>query len=131
MHRQGCTKKMIAQAIEKDKSVVCRELKHNANPKGRYSFGYAQDMSKMRKERMKKPQKLNPFLKRQIVELIGQDWSPQQIEGRLKLEKRPYLSHESIYKIIREDRAHGGNPLPTHRTSAQTPQTTDGKGNTH
>ena len=31
MHRQGCTQKQIAKAIVKDKSVINRELKRNAN----------------------------------------------------------------------------------------------------
>ena len=58
MYKHGCTQKQIAAAIGKDKSVVCRELKRNANPKGKYSFEYAQDMASLRKERMKKPRKL-------------------------------------------------------------------------
>jgi IS30 family transposase len=108
MYRQGCTQKKIAEAIDKDKSVVSRELKRNANHKGKYSFEYAQDMAMMRKERMKKPRKLHPWLKKEITGLIGQDWSPQQIEGRLKLENKLSVSHETIYKIIRQDKAQGG-----------------------
>ncbi|MDR1666299.1 MAG: helix-turn-helix domain-containing protein, partial [Bacteroidales bacterium] len=79
MHKQGCTKKMIADAIGKDKSVISRELKRNANNKGCYCFGYAQDMAELRKERMKKPRKLLPLLKKEILALIAQDWSPQQV----------------------------------------------------
>lgn len=41
MYKQGCTQKMIAQAIGKDKSVVSRELKRNRNEKGKYTFSYA------------------------------------------------------------------------------------------
>jgi IS30 family transposase len=108
MHRQGCTQKQIADAIGKDKSVVCRELKRNANAKGKYSFEYAQDMAKLRRERMKKTRKLYPWLKKEIVGLIQQDWSPQQITGRLKLENKPFVSHETICKMIRQDRAAGG-----------------------
>ena len=108
LHKQGCTQKLIAQTIGKDKSVISRELKRNANSKGNYSFGYAQDVANMRKERMKKPRKLSPFLKKEIIELIQQDWSPQQIEGRLKLENKPFVSHETIYQIIRKDKAEGG-----------------------
>jgi IS30 family transposase len=108
MHRQGSTQKMIAEAIDKDKSVISRELKRNANHKGKYSFEYANDMAMLRKERMKKPRKLVPYLKKEIIELIKQDWSPQQIEGRLKLENKPFVSHETIYKIIRNDKAEGG-----------------------
>jgi IS30 family transposase len=108
MYRQGCTQKMIAEAIGKDKSVVSRELKRNANHKGTYSFAYAQGMANMRKERMKKPRKLHPWLKKDIVELIKQGWSPQQIEGRLKLENKPSVSHETTYKMIRQDKEEGG-----------------------
>ncbi len=41
MYKQGCTQKMIAQAIGKDKLVVSRELKRNRNEKGKYTFSYA------------------------------------------------------------------------------------------
>jgi IS30 family transposase len=73
MRKQGCTQKMIADAIGKDKSVISRELKRNANNKGSYSFGYAQNMAELRKERMKKPRKLLPHLKKEIMALIEQD----------------------------------------------------------
>ncbi|MDR2963897.1 MAG: helix-turn-helix domain-containing protein [Bacteroidales bacterium] len=33
LYKQGCTQKKIAETIGKDKSVVCRELKRNANAK--------------------------------------------------------------------------------------------------
>ena len=108
MHKQGCTQKMIGQAIGKDKSVISRELKRNANLKGNYSFEYAQDMSEVRKERMKKPRKLAPELKKKIISLLEEDFSPQQIRGRLNLEKQPFVSHETIYKIIRKDKREGG-----------------------
>ena len=109
MRKQCCTQKMIAEAIGKDKSVISRELKRNANLKGKYSFEYAWDMASMRKERMKKPRKLHTWLKKEIIRLIEQGWSPQQIEGRFKLENKPSVSHETIYEIIRQDKADGGN----------------------
>ena len=77
MHEQGCTKTMIAQTIGKDKSVISRELKRNANDKGKYYFTYAQDMADIRKERMKNPRKFNAYLKKEIIAMIQQDWSPQ------------------------------------------------------
>ncbi|WP_260442280.1 helix-turn-helix domain-containing protein [Tannerella forsythia] len=40
MYKQGCTQKMIAQAIGKDKSVVSRELKGNCNEKEKHTFSY-------------------------------------------------------------------------------------------
>ena len=108
LYKQGCSQKLIAQAVGKDKSVVSRELKRNSNLKGRYSFGYAQDMAELRKERMKKPRKLLPDLEKKIISMIQEDYSPQQIEGRLRLKNQPFVSHETIYKIIRKDKQEGG-----------------------
>ena len=108
MYKQGCSQTMIAEAINKNKSVISRELKRNANIKGKYTFAYAQDMSELRKERMKKPRKLTPELEKKVISLIEQDWSPQQIEGRLRLENQPFVSHETIYKMIRKDKDEGG-----------------------
>jgi IS30 family transposase len=108
LYKQGCTQKQIAEAIGKDKSVISRELKRNSNLKGKYCFEYAQQASEMRKERMKIPKKLNNKLKKDIIELIYQNWSPEQISGRLKLENKLFVSHETIYKIIRADKAAGG-----------------------
>ncbi|MGC3977229.1 MAG: IS30 family transposase [Paludibacteraceae bacterium] len=106
--KQGCSQTQIAKTIGKDKSVICRELKRNANLKGKYSFRYAQDMAEVRKERMKKPRKLLPVVKKEIITMIQEDLSPQQITGRLKLENKPFVSHETIYKIIRGDKQQGG-----------------------
>lgn len=108
MYRQGCSQKEIAQAIGKDKSVISRELKRNANLKGKYSFEYAQDMATLRKERYKKPRKLTECLKKDIIKFIKQGWSPEQITGRLRCENKAYVSHERIYQIIRKDKAEGG-----------------------
>ena len=94
MHKEGCIQKMITRAIGKDKSVICRELKRNANHKGKYSFEYAQYMANMRKERLKRPRKLHTFLKKQINEMLQKEWSPQQICGRLKHENKPSVCHE-------------------------------------
>ncbi|MDR0680330.1 MAG: hypothetical protein LBG15_00535, partial [Dysgonamonadaceae bacterium] len=42
-----------------------------------------------------KPRKLLPHLKKEIQALIEQDWSPQQVAGRLKLKfTHPYSSWE-------------------------------------
>ena len=57
---------------------------------------------------MKKPRKLHLWLKNEIIEHIRQDWSPQQIVGRRKLENKPCVSHETIYQMIRKDKADGG-----------------------
>jgi IS30 family transposase len=51
---------------------------------------------------------LLPEVKKRVIAYIEQDWSPQQIMGRLKLKGLPSVSHETIYKIIRQDKEKGG-----------------------
>jgi len=45
-----------------------------------------------------------------IVErLLRQDWSPEQISGRLKKEQRICISHEWIYQYVLKDKQAGGD----------------------
>jgi IS30 family transposase len=39
---------------------------------------------------------------------LRQDWSPEQISGRLKLEQQPTVSHEWIYLYVYADKRRGG-----------------------
>jgi len=39
---------------------------------------------------------------------LASDWSPEQIAGRLKLEKQPTVSHECIYLYIYADKRRSG-----------------------
>ncbi|MDR1583255.1 MAG: hypothetical protein LBS55_08375 [Prevotellaceae bacterium] len=58
----------------------------------------------MQKKRNGKTTKTVSWIRKEIVILIEQDRSPQQITSRMKLEGRPTVSHEMIYRIIRQDR---------------------------
>lgn len=46
-------------------------------------------------------------MERAIGLLVTEQWSPQQISGSLALEN-VFISHETIYKYIRRDKARGG-----------------------
>src|SRR5207237_10628075 len=43
-----------------------------------------------------------------VESLVLKQWSPEQIAGRLKLEKRAKVSHERIYQHIYADKRAGG-----------------------
>jgi IS30 family transposase len=106
----GKTQTEIAGLIEKDKSVVCRELRRNINEKGRYKAAYASGLSEIRKERLKRPRKLSVEMEREVKKaLIDRQWSPEQIKGHFDKEQRPMVSHERIYQIIRKDKQDGGS----------------------
>jgi len=107
---QKQTKKEIAKAIGVNESTVYRELKRNSSDKYHaYSWAKAEVFTKDRRERMKRRRTFTPEIRRRVVTLLQtEQWSPKQISGSLKLNEGISISHESIYRLIREDRANGG-----------------------
>jgi transposase, IS30 family len=96
----------IAAVIEVHKSTVSRELRRNRGQRG-YRPQQAQDLA------LERRQKAIPRITAEvwvIVErLLKQDWSPEQISGRLKKEQGIRISHEWIYQYILEDKQAGGD----------------------
>lgn len=105
----GKSQTAIASLIGKHKSVICRELKRNTNPKGRYIARQAADVAEIRKERLRRPRKLTAQMEKEIRgNLTGHQWSPEQIKGRFAKEGLSMVSHERIYQLIRKDKKEGG-----------------------
>ena len=112
--RIGLCPAKIARLINKDRSVVCREIKRNKNRLGRYIASQAQESADIRKERFSAPRKLFPWVRKEVIRLLSEEqWSPEQICGWMKRKGFDWVSHETIYKLIREDKANGGT-LYTH-----------------
>ncbi len=110
MHKQGFQQKEIAATINKDKSVVSRELDRNRNKHGAYSYSHAQMQADVRKERLRKPRTFTGEVKNRVNRYMRQrQWSPEQIVGYCKLKGYNMFSIERIYKNIREDKVSGGD----------------------
>jgi len=103
----------IAQKINRDHSVVSRELARNLPPGQKYyDAKKAQKMAdrKAHKTNICKLDK-NEDLKIYVVGQLNKDWSPEEIAGRLKNDPPIHLrgktvSHESIYFWIYEGNGH-------------------------
>lgn len=97
----------IAKIMRRKHGTLSKEIKNNGkSDRKRYRADVAQKLSEIRqhKQRISKLDK-NPALKKYIDEKIIDDWSPEQIAGRLKTNPIPELkglsiSHESIYQYI-------------------------------
>ena len=99
----------IAKHIGCHVSTVRRELSRNAGQKG---YRYKQANSKATERRSaasRIPKKITPEIKNLIILHIRQEWSPEQIAGRLRKEAVVDVSHETIYKLIRADKKSGGD----------------------
>lgn len=107
---QKQTKKEIAKAIGVNESTVYRELKRNSSDKHHvYNWAKADVFTKDRRERVKRRRTFTPEIRKRVVTLLQtEQWSPKQISGSLKLNEGISISHESIYRLIREDRGAGG-----------------------
>lgn len=63
--------------------------------------------------------KMDESLRAEVGSLIHQRWSPEQIRGRLKLEDKPYVSHETIYRYLLNDKEAGGQLYKNLRHQAK------------
>jgi len=108
-HRRGFKIRAIARKINKDHSVVVRELQRNRSPHLPYQAKVAQKLAENRarktnKKKLEKDERLKDY----VVEKLHLDWSPEQISGRLKRQPPVKLqgqsvSPETIYQYIYEE----------------------------
>lgn len=110
MRNQGCSQKEIALAIGKDKSVLSRELKRNCDMR---SKKYDDDLAhrKYQQRQRDKPKHISftEDVKQLVDALLDQDYSPEQISGRAKIEGRSCVSVERIYQYVWKDKKEGGS----------------------
>ena len=97
----------IAELLERDKSTISRELRRNRGLKG-YRPRQAHNLALRRRYDKAQPRIGNPVW--QLVEaLIRDEWSPEQIVGRVAIEQGVSISHEWIYQHVYTDKRSGGN----------------------
>lgn len=106
--RLGLSGRAIARKIKRHHSVVERELKRNRSPYFKYEASKADYFSVRRagKTNRRKLEK-NENLYEYVLDKLNQNWSPEQIAGRLKNHPLLYLkgatiSYEAIYQFIYE-----------------------------
>ncbi len=97
----------IAQRLGRDKSTVYRELRRNS---GEHEYCPNQaNRSALARRSAKVRSRFSSPLWPSVEQLIREDWSPEQISGRLVLEHGNTISHETIYQYIYADKAAGGD----------------------
>jgi len=106
LKKAGQNQTQIALVIGCHKSTISRELRRNCGAKG-YRPQQADEMAFDRQ--------CDAYRSRiawqtwqQVEQLLRQDWSPEQIAGRLKLEQQPTVSHECIYLYVYAEKRRGG-----------------------
>lgn len=100
-HRQ------IATLIDRHHSTVSKEVKRNTGLRG-YRPKQAQEKAQQRHQDKPRSVKLTLAVQSLIAEHIKHEWSPDQIQGRLRREGLPMVCATTIYRFIAQDKASGG-----------------------
>jgi IS30 family transposase len=110
LRRQGCTLAAIAHVLGRHRSTVGRELRRNSNTHdGWYRPEKAQSYAITRRSRSRRNRRFTPADWTRVQALLREDWSPEQIAGRLQAEGLLSISHETIYRYIWDERWRGGD----------------------
>lgn len=109
LRRQGCTPATIARVLGRHRSTIGRELRRNAK---RYDGYYRAELAHWyatgRRARSRRNQRFGRDTWDLVRARLAEQWSPEQIAGRLAVDGRLSISHETIYRYIWDDREHGG-----------------------
>ena len=104
--KAGFNQTRIAAKLVCHKSTISRELRRNRGKKGYRPYQAAELAYDRRCEAYRS--RISWQTWQQVERLLRQQWSPEQISGRLKLEQQPGVSHESIYLYIYAEKRRGG-----------------------
>jgi transposase, IS30 family len=96
--------KIIADRSGRHRSTIYREI--NRNKLGnRYMPGVAHAMAEARHPRPSNKLETNIELNKYVLEGLNKGWSPEQISGRMKVDKKDFfVCHESIYRYIYQNK---------------------------
>jgi len=112
--------KQIAEAMDKDKSVVSREIARNCDKRnGNYDADLAE--RKYEKRRDSKPKKVHftAEIQEMVEDKLAKKYSPEQIVGVAKKQGVACVSHERIYQHIWKDKRTKGNLYDHLRTKGK------------
>src|SRR3954471_16562293 len=109
LRQGGCGPSEIAQQLKRHRSTISREVERNSSGyDGGYRPFFAAEKANGRRRRSRRNRRYSPEHFMTIERLLREDFSPEQIVGRLRLEEVQVMSHETIYLHIWADKTHGG-----------------------
>lgn len=114
MRKRNFSMGEIAAVIGKHKSTISRELRRNCDRRsGRYDADLAQRKCERRQKGKPHRVRFTEEVRLRVEAMLREDYSPEQVVGRCKLEGLECVSVETIYQYVWGDKRRGGD-LHTH-----------------
>lgn len=117
LKQQGLNCSQIAKIMDRNRSTISRELKRNRCKDRRYRVEKARRRSRHRRRLSRRNLRLSVDDLRFIETKLADHWSPVQIAGYGKVQGIIDVSHETIYRHIRQNRLMGGTLWTYLRTA--------------
>jgi IS30 family transposase len=113
--REGFSQRAVAKGLGRSPSTLSRELRRNKGERGwRPRQAQSKAIERLTNRGLGNAKQANSAAWEYAkTHLQNEQWSPEQISGRLAHEGRETISHETIYQRILEDKKTGGT-LYTH-----------------
>lgn len=109
LRQRGLSPAAIARVLGRHRSTISREVRRNRTPRdGGYRPQLADWYARGRRSRSRRHQRFGPAAWARIRTLLEEDWSPEQVAGRLRRQGELAISHETIYRYIWADKRAGG-----------------------
>lgn len=104
----GISLTAIASQLERHKSTISREVARNRGVR-KYSARGAHVLARRRCANRENVRRIEPAIWHDVETRLAQDWSPEQIAGRLQEDQLGQVSHEAIYRYVYRDKRRGGD----------------------
>lgn len=108
MRKEGHRQEEIARHLKRSPASISRELQRNSGERG-YRPRQAQHKAQDRARGCANGRRVSEAAWTQAQEQLREEWSPEQMAGRLKRTGTERMSHETIYRRVYADKAAGGD----------------------
>ncbi|PIW64747.1 MAG: IS30 family transposase [Candidatus Omnitrophica bacterium CG12_big_fil_rev_8_21_14_0_65_45_16] len=100
----GKSLREIGEMIQRDHSVISRELKRNGSKRIYWAYQANERAKKRKSEAAGRERLKNETIRGYVKEKLKLGWSPEQIAGRIDMEHPGFaISYEAIYQYIYHD----------------------------
>ena len=108
LRKQGLNNCQIARELGRHRSTIGREIERNARKDGGYRPNKADEYARARRWRSRRNWHFTDQDFALVREKLLELWSPEQIAGRLRAQRKLRISHETIYRYVWNDWLRGG-----------------------